>query len=87
MTAAEALALAEIHGYAAANRVRFTRHAWLRMSERRVAAADVVFCLKTAGTCGAQANGTWKVPGQDTAGDDLTVVVAIEDGALVVTTY
>jgi hypothetical protein len=84
---AEVQALAEIRGYASANRVRFTRHAWERMDERGVTERDVVHALKAAASCFAQANGTWKVPSKDTSGDDLVAVVALEDGVLVVTLF
>ena len=87
MSPAEAKALEQILGYASANRVRFTRHAWLRMAERNIAGEDALFALRTAASCSAQANGTWKVPSKDTAGDDLTAIVALEDGALVVTLF
>jgi hypothetical protein len=87
VTRSEAQALADIRGYAAANRVRFVRHAWQRMSERNVAEADVLHALKTATACKAQENGRWKVPSQDLSGDELTAVVAIEGGVVVVTLF
>ncbi len=86
MSPAEAQALEEIRGYASANRVRFTRHAWDRMDERGIAERDVLHVLGSA-SCVAQANGTWKVPSMDTAGDALTAVVVLEDGVLVVTLF
>ena len=87
MTPAEAQALDDVHGYAAANRVRFSRHAWQRMDERGATEVDVLHALKTAASCVAQANGRWKVPSKDREGDDLVAVVAIEDGVLVVTLF
>jgi hypothetical protein len=83
---AEVQALAEIQGYASANR-RFTRHAWERMDEPGVTERDVLHALKAAASCFAQANGTWKVPSKDTSGDDLVAVVALADGVLVVTLF
>jgi hypothetical protein len=84
---AEAQALEEIRGYASANRVCFTRHAWQRMDERGTTERDVLHALKSAVSCVAQANGTWKVPSNDASGDDLTAVVALDDGVLVVTLF
>jgi hypothetical protein len=87
VTCSEAQALEQIHGYAAANRVRFTRHAWQRMDERNIAEVDALHALKTAPECVAQENGRWKVPGKDLGGDDLTAVVVMEGGVLVVTLF
>jgi hypothetical protein len=80
-------ALADVRGYAGANRIRYTSHARHRMSERRVAFADVRHALMTATLCRAQPEGTWKVEGVDRSGDELTVVVALEDGVYVVTVF
>jgi hypothetical protein len=84
---AEAQALEEIRGYASANRIRFTRHAWQRMDERGTTERDVLQALRSAASCVAQANGTWKVPSKDASGDELTAVVALEGEVLVVTLF
>lgn len=87
MTPAEAQVLEMLHGYAGANRVRFTRHARQRMRERNATEDDVVHALKSATACVAQDHGRWKVPSVDIDGEALVAVVAIEDGALVVTLF
>ena len=87
VTPAETRALADIKGFAAAKRVRLTRHAWQRLDERGASEGEVVYALRTANACVGQANGTWKVPSRDVEGDDLTVVVVIEAGVLVVTLF
>lgn len=86
MTPAEALA--DIRGYAAANRIRVTGHASLRMQQRRADFGDVRSALMTATACRAQANGAWHVEGGvDRDGDGLTVVAAIEQGVVVITVF
>ena len=80
-------ALADVRGYAGANRIRYTSHARLRMSQRGVAFADVRHALLTATVCKAQPEGTWKVESLDRSGDELTAVVALDDGVLVVTVF
>jgi hypothetical protein len=49
-----AAALIEIRGYAAANRIRISRHAWQRMAERGAQYEDVRYALSTAKRCKAQ---------------------------------
>jgi hypothetical protein len=80
-------ALADVRGYAGANRIRYTSHARLRMSQRGVAFADVRHALMTAALCSAQPEGTWKIESVDRSGDELTAVVALEDGVHVVTVF
>jgi hypothetical protein len=87
MTAAEAQALADVRGYALANRIEYGPHARKRMRERGAGRADVREALVTAIACRAEADERWKVTGIDTAGDELTVVVVIEDGVVVVTLF
>lgn len=82
-----ATALADIRGYAAANRIRILRHAWQRMSERGAQYEDVRHALSGARKCMAADQGRWKVTGDDLDGDELTLVVAIEAGVIVVTVY
>jgi len=60
-------ALGIIRGLARANRVAFTRHALQRMAERQ------------ATGCRAGEQERWRVTGKDLDGDELTVVVAIDD--------
>lgn len=81
-------ALAEIRGYAAANRIRLTGHASLRMQQRGADFRDVRSALMTATACTEQQNGSWRIEGGvDRDGDDLTVVAAIEQGVVVITLF
>ena len=80
-------ALADVRGYAAANRIRFTDHAHGRMMERGAVPADVRCALMGATACRAQPSARWRVEGLDRDGDAMTVVVALEDGVLVVTMF
>ncbi len=80
-----ATALADIRGYAAANRI--LRHAWQRMGERGAQYEDVRHALGGARRCRAAGQGRWKVTGDDLDGDELTLVASIEAGVIVVTVY
>jgi hypothetical protein len=80
-------ALRDIRGYAAAGRVRFSYHAYDRMDQRGATERDVIAACARAKKCKRAAQGRWKVTGPDIDSDDLTVVVAIEDGLLVVTLF
>ncbi len=82
-----ATALVDIRGYAAANRIRILRHAWQRMGERGAQYEDVRHALASARRCRAADQGRWRVSGDDLDGDELTLVVAIEAGVVVVTVY
>jgi hypothetical protein len=82
-----AQALADIRGYAAANRIQVLRHAWRRMGERGVRYEDVRHALLGARRCRAADQGRWKVTGDDLDSDELTLVVSIEAGVIVVTVY
>ena len=57
------------------------------MQERSVREGDLRNALVNAGACTEQDDGTWRVKGDDLDGDELTVVVAIEDGLVVVTLF
>ena len=85
MTAAENAALADIRGYAGANRVRVAPHARLRMIDRNVSPADLRTALATALRCRMQTNGRIRVFGVDADGDQLDPVVILEGDVLVVT--
>ena len=81
-------ALVHIRGYASAGRIILTGHARDRMRQRGADFADVRHALRGARTCSnANTEETWKVTGPDRDGDDLTCVVAIEDGVVVVTVF
>ncbi len=57
------------------------------MQERGVREGDLRNALMNARSCAPQKDGKWKVEGSDLDGDDLTVVVVIDDGLLVVTLF
>jgi hypothetical protein len=57
------------------------------MGERGAQYEDVRHALAGARRCRAADQGRWKVTGDDLDGDDLTLVVAIEAGVIVVTVY
>ncbi len=80
-------ALKEIRGYARAGRVVYTRHGYDRLEERNVTEDDVRCALSNAADCAEQEDETWRVNGPDTESDELTVVVVIESGLLVVTVF
>ncbi len=82
-----AAALVEIRGYAAANRIRISRHAWQRMAERGAQYEDVRHALATARRCREQDGDRWKVSSADRNGDELVLVVVIEAGVIVVTVF
>lgn len=57
------------------------------MAQRGVWPDDLSQALRMARRCKAQESGRWKVFGADKAGDDLTVIVEIEDDLIVVTLF
>ena len=85
MDAREALQL--IRGYVAAGRYVIVGHALQRMRERRVSEGDVVSALKAGRSCRPEPHERWKVVGPDLDGEDLAVVVVLEDGVVVVTVF
>jgi len=80
-------ALRDIRGYAATGRMRIEAHARQRMRERNVRYADLAHALSNASACALQPNGRWRVEGADPDGDDLTAIVVLEDGLVVVTLF
>lgn len=87
MTNEERRALHAVRGYAGANRIILSRHADRRMDQRGASYQDVRHALMNARACRDQGDGTWRVDGPDLDGDDLTLVVALRDGVLVVTLF
>ena len=79
-------ALRDIRGFAAAGRVRFTRHARERAAERAGGELQVIGALRNATAC-EPSEDKWKVSGPDLDGDDLTAVVVVEAGVVVVTVF
>ncbi len=57
------------------------------MRERGVREGDLRNALVNACSCAHQQDGKWKAEGTDLDGDDLTIVVVIDDGLLVVTLF
>jgi hypothetical protein len=57
------------------------------MDERGATSRDVMVALAGAHSCRAQPQERWRVEGRDEDGDELTLVVVLEDGALVVTLF
>jgi hypothetical protein len=82
-----AQALRDIRGYAAAGRIEYTAHALEEMAEAQATFADVRWALTHATRAVLQANGRWKVRGPDRVGDDLALVVVLDEGVLVVTVF
>jgi hypothetical protein len=87
VTAAQALA--DIRGYASANRIRFTTHARAEMKECGAEPEDVQHALANATACVASVDGLgrWEATGPDWSGGKLTCVVVIDDGDLVITVW
>lgn len=70
---------------ALANRVFFTKHAFVQMDRRNVGEQDVMKVLVERRRVVRADQGRWKVWGTDRTGDILGVVVAIENDLIVVT--
>lgn len=87
MTKREQEALEEIRGLASANRYALSPHAFERMLLRNVRPMDVRHALVKARDCREQTEGRWKVLGPDLDKDDLTMVVVVEDGVVVITLF
>jgi hypothetical protein len=87
VTDSERAALANIAGYASVWRIRYTSHALERMDQRGASRQDVQAALSGASRCRAQPAGRWKVTGADRDGDELVVIVVLEDGVVVVTVF
>jgi hypothetical protein len=63
-------------------RIRFTEYCALRMLERGIEALEVSRLLLSAPACHAQANGRWRIPGEE-----LTAIVELVEDAVVVTLF
>lgn len=80
--------LDDVRGYARAGRIRYSWHARNeRMPERSVSYGDVESALTNAVSCDPAEGEKWKVIGPDLDGDDLELVVVVEEGVLVITAY
>ena len=86
-------ALAMVRELAAARRISLTKHARERMRPaplgRGCSFADLCCALSAAVRCEPSADdpGRWIVAGADLDGDDLSAVVVILDGLLVITLF
>lgn len=87
MTTAEQTVLADIRGYAAANRIILTVHARQRMVERRTRYQELRSILARAATCSALPNERWRVHGVDADGDALDIIVVVQDGLIIITLF
>jgi hypothetical protein len=76
-----------IRGYALANRIIITRHAEVRMVERGMTVEDIHHGLCTASACSQQPEGRWRVRSLDREGIDLTLIVVLDDGVVIVTLF
>lgn len=85
MKPAEALAL--IKRAAMTQQLEYQTHARRRMAERRVRRVDVEQACLTAPEAILQDNERWRLDGQDASGDDLTVIVTIDAGIVIVTVF
>lgn len=79
--------LGTIRRLVSAGVVLYTDHARQRMWDRNVTLADVRHALIHASTALEQANGRWRIDGTDTDGDELTVVVLVHAGLVVITVF
>jgi hypothetical protein len=79
-------ALADIRSHVTAGHWTISRHAQKRMAQRNVTMKDLRSALTGARCCHAEGT-KWKVTGPDVDGDDLTCVVVLESGVVVVTVY
>ena len=81
-------ALETVRGFAAANRIRLSRHARQRMEERCATYDDVREALMSATSCLPEPDDRWLVIGGcDLAAEPLALVVVIEAGVVVVTMF
>lgn len=87
MTPSETAVLHDVRGYASANRIIISRHAYRRMEERGATEEDVFHALVNAEGCSAAEEGKWKIKSRDIDGDMLYLIVAIRDGVIVITLF
>ena len=87
VNAAELAALADIRTHAAAGRIHYSGHSLERARQRGASPRHIRHALTNAVTCATADAGKWKATGPDLDGDDLTCVVAISGGVVVVTVF
>jgi hypothetical protein len=88
-TSVQVQALADIRGYAAVNRIRFSRHAREEMGECGAEPEDAQHALANATGCELSEDGPgrWETTGPDLNGEVLTCVVVLDDGVVVITVW
>ena len=79
--------LEDVRGFAAAGRIRITKHGRERMNERGVTHRDLRHALENATACKAEDEERWRVYSADLLGDRLEVILVFQDGLLVVTVF
>lgn len=67
--------------------LRIHTHAQRRMRQRGAFIGDIEHACLSAERAVGQANGRWRLDGQDLDGDELTVIAAIEANVVVVTLF
>ena len=87
MTKTEGEMLALVRSYTQAGRWEVDSHGRLRMRERGAAFGDVRHGLLAGRRCSVQGNGRWRLETEDLDGDDLTLILAVDDGVLVITLF
>lgn len=65
----------------------FSVHAFARAGQRTISRRDVINAFLTAATATEQDNGNWLIKGLDEDGDELTVIVAVNDRVEIVTVF
>ncbi len=78
--------LRAVRGFARAGRIVYSSHARKEMAEAGARAADVRHALIHAASA-KPSNDRWRVVGPDIDGDELIVVVVLENGVVVVTVF
>ena len=77
-------AVDSVRSHAREGRVKYARHALRQMSVRGIGSCDVEDVLRHAGSCDVHEDETWWVSGPGIAGDEMSVIVALEQAGLVV---
>ena len=62
-------------------------HGVPRMRQRGVSFQDIKHALMTGNGCSVQPNGRWRLVSTDLDGDDLILILFVDDGVLVITIF
>ena len=77
-----------VRSYAIAERWEVeSSHGVQRVRERRISFRDVKHALMSGTRCAVQPNGRWRLDSQDLEGDELTLILFVDDGVLIITLY